>query len=115
MSEPANYFDQRQSSVLKWLLVGLTVVTALAFAATFMVVLVVGFSQLRTEIMKHLMAIMTVVGMGVWAFLLIVAFRHAEGPIEFEAATIKFKGGSGPVLLWIMTFLSIAAAAKMFW
>jgi hypothetical protein len=35
--------------------------------------------------------------------------------IEFEAAGFKFRGASGPVVLWIFCYLAIVTSIKLLW
>ena len=46
---------------------------------------------------------------------IVVALRHSEGPIKFEGLGMKFEGASGQVILWVICFLSIAAAIRLLW
>jgi hypothetical protein len=41
--------------------------------------------------------------------------EQTSGPIEFEGLGFKFKGASGPVVLWVFCFLAIAGAIKLVW
>jgi hypothetical protein len=36
-------------------------------------------------------------------------FRSSHGELEFSALGIKFKGPAGPILLWVVSFLAVAA------
>ena len=38
-------------------------------------------------------------------------FRSTRGDLEFSALGVRFKGPSGPILLWVVSFLAIAAVA----
>ena len=38
-----------------------------------------------------------------------------SGAIEFEVLTVKFRGASGPVVLWTFAFLAIVAGIKVLW
>ncbi|MEX3690333.1 hypothetical protein AB3X91_17555 [Paraburkholderia sp. BR14263] len=50
----------------------------------------------------------------VLASLCIVVFlESSSGPIEFEGLGFKFKGASGPIVLWVFCFLAITAAIKI--
>ena len=50
------------------------------------------------------------------ASLCIVIFLESTtGPIEFEGFGFKFKGASGPIILWVICFLAIASAIKLLW
>ncbi|AXW53397.1 hypothetical protein CJO92_12435 [Ralstonia solanacearum] len=51
---------------------------------------------------------------GALAALCIVVFlESSSGPIEFEGVGFRFKGASGPIVLWVLVFLSIAGAIKV--
>ena len=41
--------------------------------------------------------------------------RATSGPIEFEAPGFKFRGASGPVVLWIFAFLACVAGVVALW
>lgn len=50
------------------------------------------------------------------ASLFIVVFlEQSQGPIEFEGLGFKFKGASGPVILWILCYLAIVVSFKTLW
>jgi hypothetical protein len=38
---------------------------------------------------------------------IVLFFKYSSGPIEFEGLTFRFKGASGPVVLWALVFLVI--------
>ena len=41
------------------------------------------------------------------ATFIVLFLRYSAGPIEFEGLTFRFKGASGPVVLWALVFLVI--------
>ena len=48
------------------------------------------------------------VGFGVIvAFSIVLTLSFATGDIEFEAPGFKFKGASGPIVLWVLCFVAI--------
>jgi hypothetical protein len=50
------------------------------------------------------------------ASLILVVFLHeSQGKIEFEILGMKFRGASGPVVMWIFSFLAMAFAIKIMW
>jgi hypothetical protein len=49
------------------------------------------------------------------ALCLVFLLESTAGRIEFEAVGFKFRGASGPIILWVIAFLAIAAAIKMLW
>ena len=49
------------------------------------------------------------------AFCIVVVLEAQTGKIEIEGLGFKFKGASGPVILWIFSFLAISAAINLLW
>jgi hypothetical protein len=47
------------------------------------------------------------------ALMLVIFLRTTEGNIEFEAFGLKFKGASGPIILWVVVFLAIVTGIKV--
>jgi hypothetical protein len=41
------------------------------------------------------------------SLLLILVLRESTGKLEFEALGFKFRGASGPVVLWVLCYLAI--------
>lgn len=46
---------------------------------------------------------------------LVIVLENTSGPIEFEGLGFKFKGASGPVVLWCLCFLVMTVAIQMVW
>ena len=49
------------------------------------------------------------------AFCVVSLLRVANGPIEFEALGFKFRGASGPVVLWVFCFLAVTCSLFFLW
>jgi hypothetical protein len=49
------------------------------------------------------------------AACIVLLLKATTGPIEFEALGFKFRGASGPIVLWIFCFLAVIAGMKMLW
>lgn len=52
---------------------------------------------------------------GFVAYCLVTLLKIGSGPIEFEVLGFKFRGSSGPIVLWVLCFLAITLAMKMLW
>lgn len=52
---------------------------------------------------------------GLGALFVTLILKIAIGPLEFEIAGLKFKGGAAPIVFWILCFLSIVLAINMLW
>ena len=46
---------------------------------------------------------------------IVLLLKATAGPIEFEALGFRFRGASGPVVLWIFCFLAMIAALRLLW
>jgi len=66
-------------------------------------------------VQNHFMAVIGLPMAGILALWVVTILRSQSGPIEFEAVGFKFRGASGPVVLWIACFLSIAIAIRLLW
>jgi len=49
------------------------------------------------------------------AFCIVSLLKVTNGPIEFEAIGFKFRGASGPIVLWILCFLVIVIGFHLLW
>jgi hypothetical protein len=49
------------------------------------------------------------------AFCIVSLLKVTSGPNEFEAAGVKFKGASGPIILWGLCFFVVVCAFNMLW
>jgi hypothetical protein len=63
----------------------------------------------------HFLAAIGVPFIAAASFCVVWILRTTEGQIEFEGWGLKFKGASGPVILWIFVFLAITFAVKLLW
>lgn len=67
------------------------------------------------EFYNHLQAVVGIPGAMISSFVIVSLLEQVSGPIEFEGLGFKFKGASGPVVLWVMVFLSIVLSIKVLW
>ena len=49
------------------------------------------------------------------ALCLVFLLRATSGPIELEVLGFKFKGASGPLIMWVVVFLAIVLAIQTLW
>jgi hypothetical protein len=65
---------------------------------------------------QHYAAIFGLPSAALLAFMLVVVFEARFDNIEMEIVNlVKFRGASGPIVLWVLCFLSIASAIKLLW
>lgn len=49
------------------------------------------------------------------AYVLVSVLENTRGKVEFEAVGFKFKGASGPIVLWVIVFLALVIAIRLTW
>ena len=49
------------------------------------------------------------------AYCIVSLLKVTNGPIEFEALGFKFRGASGPIILWLFCFLAIGVIFHLLW
>ena len=52
---------------------------------------------------------------GFLAYFIVGTLENVRGQIEFEALSIKLKGASGPILMWVVVYLVIVLSITMVW
>lgn len=60
-------------------------------------------------------AVLGIPSCGMIALFIVLILRTTQGPIEFEGFGFKFRGASGPIIMWILCFLSSVSATKLLW
>lgn len=66
-------------------------------------------------VFDHFRAIIGLPAAAAAAFAIVSLFRTTEGQIKFSGLGLTFEGASGPIVLWIICFLAIAAAIRALW
>jgi hypothetical protein len=49
------------------------------------------------------------------ALCVVIFLQVTAGPVEFEAIGFKFKGASGPIVLWVWVFLAMSVCIRLLW
>ena len=97
-----------------WLATSAVLAVAAVFGFT-IIVIAREFIYWQEVLRDHFAAIIGLPGAAAVAFALVVFLRQTDGPIEFEGLGLKFKGAAGQLLMWVVCFLSMAAAIKLCW
>jgi hypothetical protein len=67
-------------------------------------------------IQKHFATIVGLPAAAALAFLIVITFEARFDAIEMEFfGIVKFKGASGPIVLWVLCFLTMACCIRMLW
>jgi hypothetical protein len=64
---------------------------------------------------EHFLASVGLTGFAITSFGVVVFLRQTDGPIEFEAWGLKFKGAAGQVVLWAFCVLTLSLCGKLLW
>src|SRR5215204_3054654 len=81
-------------------------ITILLFIST------VGFEFWKDIVKEHFPATIGLTGACILSFATVVFLRQTEGPIEFEAVGMKFKGAAGQVVLWAFCIVVLVLCTK---
>lgn len=78
-----------------------------AAAALALIVYVFASDQtaLKTLLIPHVRAIVGIPLAAFSAFFIVFVFEATSGRIEFEIGPIRFRGASGPAVLWVFAFM----------
>ncbi|KVO99812.1 hypothetical protein WL28_11680 [Burkholderia ubonensis] len=63
----------------------------------------------------HFPAVVGLPSAALAALFIVLVLRTVAGPIEMKIVGFEFKGASGPIVMWIACFLSIAMAIRWLW
>jgi hypothetical protein len=69
----------------------------------------------KTLLREHVRAIVGIPMAAGSTFCLVNVLEAFSGRIEFEALGLKFKGASGPIVLWVLSFLAFVLAIRVLW
>ena len=116
MEEQINRSDEaRLRKVVTWVTL---IVTTVFILVVWGIVLYLGTTspEWKPFFKDHFRALFGVPAAIGSALVLVIILQAAVGPIEFKAPfQFEFKGASGPLVLWVLCFLAIAAAFWQLW
>lgn len=52
---------------------------------------------------------------GLLAYFVVGTLENTRGNIEFDLVGLKFKGASGPIVMWVMVFLALVVSMHVVW
>lgn len=105
---------QKIRIVARWL----TLIGGVLFGGTFIVggaISMLNDPQLYRIALEHFPATIGLPSAALAALCLVSFLESSSGPIEFQGFGFVFNGASGPIILWVICFLSIASAIKLLW
>jgi hypothetical protein len=119
-SSTRDEFDQRFEQPRLWFSVyalgSVFLAGLIIFAYTFYKIVDDGhFDRVIDFIFKHPAVSIGIPTSMISAMVIVLLMRTVAGPIELEALGVKFKGASGPIIMWILCFGTFAAGIKLLW
>ena len=70
---------------------------------------------MRKIVVDHPAATIGIPICAVIASSIVLLFSATSGPINFEIPGVKLQGGSGPAIVWVITFIFIVYGMKLLW
>jgi hypothetical protein len=64
---------------------------------------------------EHFVAIIGLPLAAIVSLFIVFVLEQTQGPLEFDGLGFKFKGASGPVVLWVLCYLAITISLKTLW
>ena len=98
-----------------WVAAAIAIITSGFLARVLYVRLLSDGEFINTFLRQHVRAIIGVPLSALTAFCVVSILQATSGHIEFSALTFQFKGASGPVVLWVMCFLSMILGIRALW
>jgi hypothetical protein len=74
-----------------------------------------GFEFWRDLVRAHFAATVGLMGACILSFAVVVFLRQTEGPIEFDALGLRFRGAAGQVVLWLLCIIVLTLCASYLW
>jgi hypothetical protein len=118
MADPDPVDSSPNPAVRKW-------VASISIAGTVMMFGLLGYftyvsndpsrAWMRKIVVDHPSATIGIPICAVIASSIVLLFNATSGPINFEIPGVKLQGGSGPAIVWVITFLSIVYGMKLLW
>ena len=102
-------WEERLQKILSWVAVIAVIVYGVLLFSLFLI-RGTGEKQMDDLVLTHYPTVVGLPSAAAAALFIVLVLKAAAGPIEFEALGFKFRGASGPVVLWVMCFLAIVLA-----
>lgn len=118
MIEEEDIAAMRDKDLAKETVKWLAIVGAVLLAAVYLFWLIWGFSydaRFIDIMYEHLAAAVGVPGSIIVAFVIVSILENVSGPIKFEGLGFKFEGASGPIVMWVIVFLSLIGGIRLLW
>jgi hypothetical protein len=115
--DPENDLARMRFVFSQWTLICIIVIAVSLLLTMF--VLIVSVEEYRRQLISytfaHAPATLGIPFCAGTAMFVVLILRATQGPAEFEGLGFKFRGASGPIVMWVLCFLALVAATKLLW
>lgn len=109
----SNLRAERFQQIIGWIIIcTFVLLTVLAITVLMNADLHNEFGKLITE---HFRAIVGLPSGAAASLFIVMLLKQTQGPLEFEGLGFKFRGASGPVVLWALCYLAITGSIWLLW
>ena len=115
MQNEASKDDFLKKSIRVFVLIGSIFFYTVLFSNILYLIVFVPDSWVLTIVKEHFVYSIGIPFAVFGAFFIVMVLEYTNGPIEIEGLGLKFKGASGPLLMWILCFLSIVFSYTLVW
>ncbi|MFC6155652.1 hypothetical protein [Kribbella jiaozuonensis] len=113
---PPTYVSRRFKNMVTWGAMVVGGLIGLSFLLSIIDWSVTGAPWFRQLLIEHYPVMVGLPSAALLAYLIVVLFEARFDKIEMSIGTlIKFRGASGPVILWILVFSTITIAIRLLW
>lgn len=98
-----------------WLALACLVIIGIGFLFAVASFAALKTGQLSNIMLAHFPAVVGLPFAALLALVIVLFLESHSGRLEFEAVGFKFRGASGPIILWVLTFLAIVTGVRILW
>lgn len=103
----------QNDSVTKYL--GQLVIVIFVMVLTYLVVFGWTNETFNNLVVCQFKVIVLIPVAALFSFVLIALFQSFSGNVEFKLLGMEFSGASGPVVMWVLAFISIVISINFLW
>jgi hypothetical protein len=100
---------------LSIIIIGMACLVSVIIASFFLLYMMIVKGDLITVLVTHFAAIAGIPVSAGGSFVVVALFETVRGRIRFHGFGLSFEGASGPIVMWVLCFLSIAGAIRLLW
>jgi len=106
-------WEQQLRRYMSWAAVCGATLFALAYFVSIVVVALSGYWD--AVALKHFPTVIGLPSAALAALFVVLVLRTVAGAVEFRVLGFELKGATGPIVMWVVCFLSIAFAINLLW